>query len=135
MKVLKKSKGFTLVELIVVIAIIGVLAAVLIPSIAGYVEKAKESAALQEAEVIETAYLNWQIERVDFAEPEDPADPNPKVDFLFYLNQMKMISGYQVVEKKNGSYEGGFIFTASNGIVIDAAYNTTTERLTMTILD
>lgn len=39
----KNKKAFTLTELIIVIAIIGVLAAVLIPSLTGYIEKAKMS--------------------------------------------------------------------------------------------
>ena len=34
-----KVKGFTLIELIVVIAIIGVLAALLVPTMLGYVKK------------------------------------------------------------------------------------------------
>lgn len=42
------KKGFTIVELVIVIAVIAILAAVLIPTFSGIVDKAKESAAKQE---------------------------------------------------------------------------------------
>lgn len=48
----KKVKGFTLVELIVVVAIIGVLSAILIPSMMGYVKKTKYATANANAKEI-----------------------------------------------------------------------------------
>lgn len=42
-KKLQNKRGFTLVELIVVLTILGVLAAMLIPALQGYIEKALET--------------------------------------------------------------------------------------------
>ena len=66
-------KGFTIVELVIVIAVIAILAGVLIPTFAGITTKAKKSAAEQEAANAykeDIAMLNAQVDK-NYAVNED----------------------------------------------------------------
>lgn len=50
-----KNKGFTLVELIVVLVILAILAALLVPALTGYIDKAKEKKVIAETRMLHTA--------------------------------------------------------------------------------
>ena len=66
-----KKSGFTLIELIVVIAILGILAAVLVPSVLGYIDKANEETDKANAH---SFFQTAQLAYVDVVQTSDAAD-------------------------------------------------------------
>lgn len=57
----KNRKGFTIVELVIVIAVIGILATVLVPTFGNVISDAKEKSALQAAKNIYTNYVSEHV--------------------------------------------------------------------------
>ena len=55
LKIFRQKHGFTLVELICVLVILAVLAALLVPSLTGYIDEAKQQAVISEAKGVWTA--------------------------------------------------------------------------------
>lgn len=54
-KLLKKKDGFTLVELIVVLVILAILAAILVPTLLGYIDKANAEKNYSTAQTVRVA--------------------------------------------------------------------------------
>ena len=83
----KNHSGFTLVELIIVIAVIGVLAAILIPVFSNVISKANEKSALSDAKNTLTSYL---IEATD-----DRSLPDNEVLIFVHKAGRYYVYGYQ----------------------------------------
>jgi general secretion pathway protein G len=79
-----KIRGFTLIEIMVVVVIIGLLAAVIVPNVIGQVEKARVSKAHQDIASLETALTMFKLDNSRYpgtdqglqslvVQPSDPA--------------------------------------------------------------
>lgn len=66
------QQGFTLVEVLIVVAILGILAAIVLPEVQGYTEKAKENAAKDNLRILRETIERYAAEHNDVA----PGYPN-----------------------------------------------------------
>lgn len=76
LKALRKQEGFTLIELMIVVAIIGILAAIAIPNFLQYQLKSRQSEAKTNLQAIRTSMLSFSGEKGCFIGIPVPGVPN-----------------------------------------------------------
>lgn len=112
MKKLNK-KGFTIVELVIVIAVIAILAGVLIPTFATVVNRANESAAMQQAKNAYEDYLAGY------------ADKSPMTDFYIEVKGGSNTYYFHVDDKGQFNSQGSTEQPKNKAVVVLTEKTTT----------
>lgn len=128
-----RRKGFTLVEVIVVLVILAVLAAILVPTMIGWIKKANEKTAIAEARNILLASQMMMAEQ--YAEPTGSLGTNLAEGNGSYLldsdkHSEEIAEILKMAEVGDGKISGYISITVENWKIKQFAYTTDSAEVT-----
>ncbi len=103
------KKGFTLVELVVVIAIIGVLAAILIPTMMNYVKKSRMRTANSNAKLVFESINNMASDKVADGDKVSKIDADKVAVSTYKSNSDVLKAAVWDALKDNGENGAGYV--------------------------
>lgn len=129
----KKKKGFTLIELVAVLAIIAILSTAFIPKFGKYITEAKKVAVLNEAKTVVAAYESAKV-RIKTSEDNTYIYSLLSNDYLEEGSIKKINTDFSVEQCKQLMDTENYTFdidsTSGHAINIRPAKNSTTDSST-----
>lgn len=118
---LKNKKGFTLVEIVIVIVIIAILAAILVPNLTRWIEKAKIANLKSEADTVRNAVAAQILsEAKDGSNVAGATEDDFGEEFWTELSE----EVNKDVQCTDPDKDGYVTFTVNNGGLIEFTYST-----------
>ncbi len=122
----KRKGGFTLVEIIVVLVILAILAALLVPRLTGWIDEAKNKAAITEGHLVLSALQASASELYAKGDTDITGDEITSNTTFKTLSTGKEFNPANVSAITcNGGTVMGFKYTATNGKTITYTYDGT----------
>lgn len=109
-KRLSESAGFTLVELIVVIAVLGILAGIAVPRLTGVQDKAKKEALNANAKTIQNAMEMYYASEGEY--------PSKKTDFASMSDMSIDLPSEVTITGWDKSYTSSGLTVSSGGLSV-----------------
>ena len=99
---IKNKKAFTIIELIVVMAIIGILVLLAMPKFMGYTKEAKFTKFINNTKQLENASERYYMENQDWPRLTDT--PYTSLEINTFAQKIYDATGKEVALDTNGSY-------------------------------
>jgi len=114
---IQNKKGFTLVEVIVVLIILAILAAILVPSLTGYIDKANEKVAVAEARAFLIAAQVYASEEYASTGAVERDEVGEADSLVTEAHELAEDSGVVTKFSTAGGKVTGFTYTVGKAIV------------------
>ena len=131
-KNLKKKKGFTLIELMIVVAIIGILAAVAIPKFADLVTKSKEASVKGWIGAVRSAVSIYYSDTEGYFPGNVFSGLTTDAKYLPGIGGTQALGRVEIPKNKTGNpgHDFGLVVAAQVTQTTDATINATVDDLT-----
>ena len=133
----KKNKGFTLVELIVVLVILAILAAILIPALLGYIDRAREKKDILQArnclEAAQVGFVEAYGKNLDISGKKNVLGLDESVYNIGDYGDTNAVDSDVAKAVKQCAEEEPYIFLVATGSCIESPTNKNTKRQMYTV--
>ncbi|MCU7941906.1 MAG: pilin [Candidatus Thiodiazotropha sp. (ex Cardiolucina cf. quadrata)] len=126
---MRKQSGFTLIELMIVVAIIGILAAIALPAYTDFTTRSKVSELIVAADKCKTSVVEY-FQTLDSTLPANTASAGCATQSTQYVTSLGVANGVITVVSAIAAAPGNFVLTptanAVDGTILDWDCTTST---------